>query len=152
MGKLAFFISSLAFALAAAGVAPVASCGAKGGASKRVTSEDRAKLEKGVWGGEHIRLEVTDDGAQVEYDCAHSTITQSIAPDRDGKFDVRGDFVPERGGPVRRDEPPPTRPARYAGRVSGDTLTLSVTLTDTGEHAGDFTLTRGSSGRVMKCR
>lgn len=152
MSKLTLFITSLALALAAAGVAPVASCGAKGGAGKKVASEDRAKLAKGVWGGEHIRLEVTDEGAQVEYDCAHSTITERIAPDRDGKFDVKADFVPESGGPVRRDQPPPTRPARYVGRVSGDTMTLAVTLTDTGEHAGDYVLTRGSSGRVMKCR
>jgi|ERR1043166_2196014 hypothetical protein len=151
MSRLALFISALAFALALTGVVESASCGAKGGASK-VSVEDGKRLEKGGWGGEHIRLSVTDGGAEVEYDCAHSTITKPIVLDGDGRFDVRADFVVEHGGPIRRDQPPPVRPARYAGRVEGDTMTLAVTLTDTGESAGNFTLTRGSSGRLMKCR
>jgi hypothetical protein len=151
MSRLALFTSALAFALALAGVAESASCGARGGASK-VSVGDGKRLEKGGWGGEHIRLEVTDGGAEVEHDCAHGTITKPIVLDSDGRFDVRADFVVERGGPVRRDQPPPTRPARYSGRVEGDNMTLSVTLTDTGEDAGTFTLTRGSSGRLMKCR
>lgn len=151
MSRLALFISALASALALAGVVESASCGAKGGAG-RVSVEGGERLEKGGWGGEHVRLVVTDGGAQVEHDCAHSTITKPIVLDKDGRFDVPADFVVERGGPIRRDQPPAVRPARYAGRVEGDTMTLTVTLTDTGEDAGTFTLTRGSSGRLMKCR
>ena len=41
--------------------------------------------------------------------------------------------------------------ARYTGRVDGKTLTLTVTLADTGRVVGTFTLTRGSSGRLFKC-
>lgn len=151
MSRLALSISALAFALALAGGVESASCGARGGANK-VSVEAGKRLEKGGWGGEHIRLEVTDSGAEVEHDCAHGTIARPIVLDGDGRFDVKADFVVERGGPVRRDQPPTVRPARYAGRVEGDTMTLAVTLTDTGEDAGTFTLTRGSSGRLMKCR
>lgn len=109
-------------------------------------------LAAGVWGGEHIRLEVTGGGAQVTYDCAHSTIDQPIVPDGDGNFKVEGKFTREHGGPVRRDEEIKSRPARYTGRVRDKVMTLTVTLTDTDEAAGTFTLTQGSEGRIMKCR
>ena len=45
-------------------------------------------LPVGLWGGEHISLEVTEQGATIEYDCAHATIEQRIALDRRGRFDV----------------------------------------------------------------
>src|SRR3979411_2412047 len=47
-------------------------------------------LPVGLWGGEHISMEVTGQGATVEYDCAHATIGQRIALDRRGRFDVPG--------------------------------------------------------------
>jgi hypothetical protein len=158
MTKTAVFLSALAFGLALAGLGQGAACGKRrvaGKVSAENSSTTAAKggpMAKGVWGGDHIRFDVTDSGASVEHDCAHATIEQPIALDSEGRFDSKAVYVVERGGPVRRDAPPPTRPARYAGRVSGDTLTLTVTLTDTDEDAGSYTLTRGSEGRIMKCR
>ena len=32
-------------------------------------------LPNGVWGGEHIRMDVTDSGADIEFDCARGTVT-----------------------------------------------------------------------------
>lgn len=156
MTKTAVFISALAFGLALAALAHGAACDTKGDAVK-VSAEnssgaDGGRLTPGVWGGDHIRLEVSDAGAAVEHDCAHAEIEQPITLDAQGRFDSKATYTVERGGPVRRDQPPAQRPARYAGRVSGDTLTLTVTLTDTDEDAGTYTLTRGSDGRVTKCR
>ena len=157
MTKTAVFASALAFGLAIAGLAQGAACGTWG-ADGKVSSENKSapanggRLANGVWGGDHIRIDVTDAGASVEFDCAHAQIEQPFALDSGGRFDINATYVVERGGPVRRDRPPPVRPARYAGRVGGDTLTLTVTLTDTDEDAGTYTLTRGSEGRVMKCR
>jgi len=157
MTKTTMFISALAFGFALAGLGQAAACGAKGGAGK-VSAENSSggvnveRLAPGVWGGDHIRFEVTGAGASIEHDCAHATIEQPVALDSEGRFDSKATYVVERGGPIRRDRPPPVRPARYKGKVSGDTLTLNVTLTDTDEDAGSFTLTRGSEGRVMKCR
>jgi hypothetical protein len=31
-------------------------------------------VQKGVWGGPHIIVEVTDNGAKIEHDCADGTI------------------------------------------------------------------------------
>jgi hypothetical protein len=157
MTKTAMFISALAFGLALAGLGQVAACGARGDAGKVSAKKSSnganvERLAKGMWGGDHIRFEVTDAGASIEHDCAHASIEQPVALDSEGRFDSKATYVVERGGPIRRDQPPPTRPARYKGQVSGDTLTLNVTLTDTNEDAGSFTLTRGSEGRIMKCR
>lgn len=107
----------------------------------------------GAWGGEHIRLQVTDKGASLEYDCAHGTIDQPLKLDAEGRFDVRGTHTRERGGPVRRDDQPDNHPARYTGRVEGRTMTLSVLLLDSPSAKADtYTLTQGEAGRLMKCR
>lgn len=105
----------------------------------------------GPWGGTHIALEVTDKGGQVEYDCAHGTLDEPLVLDSRGRFDVHGSHTPEHGGPIRDGEPSLSRPAHYSGRVDDDRMTLTVTLTDTGEPIGSFTLTRGEAGRVLKC-
>ncbi|HEY0321746.1 MAG TPA: hypothetical protein VGC66_12365 [Pyrinomonadaceae bacterium] len=115
-------------------------------------TRDNSSIPAGVWGGEHIRLQVTDKGAEAEYDCAHGTIDAPIVLNREGRFDVAGGFVPERSGPIRRGQGSNNRPARYVGKVDGDTMTLTVTLTDSSEKVGPFTLTRGSDGRLFKCR
>jgi hypothetical protein len=105
----------------------------------------------GSWGGPHISLEITATGARVEYDCAHGTIDGPIIPDRSGQFEAMGTHTAEHGGPVREDEEEAGRPARYRGKVSGKTLTLTVTLADSGEEVGTFTLTRGATPRLTKC-
>jgi len=69
----------------------------------------------GTWGGEHIGLEVTEQGGQVEYDCAHGTIDQKVVADAHGRFDLRGTHAREHGGPVRKDETADSHPARFAG-------------------------------------
>jgi hypothetical protein len=105
----------------------------------------------GTWGGAHIALEVTADRGRIEYDCAHGDLAGSLALDQSGRFDVMGTHSPEHGGPVREDEKPVLRPARYAGRVEGGRMTLGVTLTDTGDILGTFTLSQGVAGRLTKC-
>ena len=106
---------------------------------------------KGIWGGDHISMEVADSGAEINYDCAHGSITEKIAPDRDGKFLVKGSHVREHPGPIRSDEDQSGRPATYHGLIDGETMTLTVTLTGSKETVGTFTLTHGKSGRVRKC-
>ena len=114
--------------------------------------ESSRRLARGVWGGVHIRLEVTGSGANIEYDCANSTIDGPIILDRRGNFNVRGKYIPEHGGPVRRDEENTGYSVHYVGHVIGKELTLAITNPDRKETIGNFTLTRGSEGRVMKCR
>ncbi|HEV2803260.1 MAG TPA: hypothetical protein VGW12_22555 [Pyrinomonadaceae bacterium] len=109
-------------------------------------------LTSGVWGGAHIRLDVEEKGATVQYDCAHGSIDERLALDSEGRFDARGTFVHEGGGSIRVRINRVPQPARYEGRVSGGRLNLTVTLTETAQTIGTYTLTRGSEGRVRKCR
>jgi hypothetical protein len=109
------------------------------------------RVATGAWGGTSIRLEVTAQGATIEYDCAHGTIDEPLVTDRDGRFTASGTHVREHGGPIRQDEQPDRHPARYQGQLTGDTLRLIVMLTDLQQNVGTFTLMRGVTGRVFKC-
>jgi hypothetical protein len=113
--------------------------------------EDR--LPTGTWGGEHLAFEVTAEGGRLEYDCAHGDLGEPLIVDQSGRFDVTGTHTPEHGGPVREDEKLVSHPARYVGRVDGNrmTLTVTVTVTNTAETLGTFALTRGVAGQLLKC-
>jgi hypothetical protein len=111
---------------------------------------DARAVTLGRWGGEHIVLEISVKGAEVEFDCAHGQVTQPITVDKHGDFDVAGTFTPDHSGPVRRDEDPPQVPARYSGHVDGQIMSLTVILGE--EKLGFFTLTRGSASNLRKCR
>jgi hypothetical protein len=116
--------------------------------SSPTAAGDRRTLAPGSWGGNHVALEVTSSGGTVEFDCAHGTITEPIALDDDGRFDAAGTYVREHGGPVREGEED-ARPARYGGRVQGQTMTLTITVA--GESVGPFELERGRTPRITKC-
>ena len=126
-------------------------CGTKGGAINKIPVERNDKLATGIWGGEHIRAEVSDKGAEIEFDCAHGAIEEAIVLNANGGFDVSGKFAPQHGGPVRNDEVSNGISVHYIGRVQDSELTLTIVNTDTKETIGDFTLTHGSEGRLKKC-
>ena len=114
------------------------------------TLKDSKTIATGMWGGEHILLEVSGNGAEAEFDCARGHITQPLALNGHGDFDLSGTFTPEHGGPVRRDETPTPLLARYSGHVDGDSMTLTVTLEK--DNVGTFTLGRGQPPNLRKCR
>lgn len=105
----------------------------------------------GIWGGDHISLTVTTTDSHLEFDCAHGTVPGMLTADRRGAFMARGTFVRERGGPIRQNEEPTGDAAFYSGRVTGDTMQLTVRLLDPDTLIGTFDLTRGVAGRVVKC-
>ena len=104
----------------------------------------------GTWGGDHVNLTIGMSGGVLEYDCAHGTIDAAFATDSEGRFDLVGTHVPEHPGPIE-DKPPIVHPARYSGSTDGTTLTLTVTLSDTGEVLGPYRLTRSTAARIVKC-
>jgi len=109
------------------------------------------RVSNGTWGGDHVGMEVTDDGATLDYDCAHGTIDEPLVLDGQGDFDVTGTHVTEHFGPQPGDGKSDSHPARYTGHVEGESMTLTVTLTDTQEEFGTFKLAFGASPRVVKC-
>lgn len=133
--------------------------------------EKMNSLATGMWGGAHVRLDLGERGATLEYDCAHGTIDELISLDAEGRFDVRGTHETEQGGAIttgisvaNEDENNATAAAaaatgaaantqlvRYVGLVKGDVMTLSVIHADTKQDFGTFTLKRGASARLFKC-
>ena len=110
------------------------------------------RIPIGTWGGEHIRVEIHDDSATVEYDCAHGEIRGPVVMDHQGHFGLSGTHVRERHGPIRLGQAPAAQPAQYTGRVDGERMMLTVTLTDPQESVGTYTLVHGQPGRIWKCR
>src|ERR1041384_2035971 len=108
-------------------------------------------IKAGVWGGSQIGMVVTSDGAEISYPCARGTIKGRLTLDAKGNFRLTGSHVQEHPGPVRMDEKGNYHPARYTGKVTGDQITIRVTLTATKEDVGTFTLTYGRGSRVPRC-
>jgi hypothetical protein len=125
-----------------------------------LVSEPATNLQRGqdtsttpdVWGGSHVSMKVTPQGATLEFDCAHGSLLEAIKPNAKGEFAARGTYTPERGGPIMRDNPPRDLPATYQGSVDGDTMRLEIMLGDKNQGPEPFVLTRGKAGRVVKCR
>jgi len=107
-------------------------------------------IPTGTWGGDHVFLEVTESGAELEFDCAHGHIDEPLRVDVHGRFDVNGTFTPEHPGPVRRDESALQSKTRYVGRVAGETMVLTVVRNE--KELGSFSLVHGTRPRLKKCR
>lgn len=116
-----------------------------------MTVSTRTTVSAGTWGGNGIAVVVEPRSARIEYDCAHGEITEALTIDKDGYFDAKGIHVREMGGPIRQDNPNQGQPARYIGRVSANTMTLKVTLTDSGTVIGDYEVELGRNPRLHKC-
>lgn len=110
----------------------------------------RDALLPGMWGGEHLRFEVTQSGATMEFDCAHGTVDGKINVDRAGRFSVWGTFYPEHGGPTREGAESRGERVRLTGRVGGSIMKLTITRGKT--QLGTYALTRDGGARIFKCR
>jgi hypothetical protein len=111
-----------------------------------------SRLTTGTWGGAHIRVDVSRNGATVEYDCANGTIKGPLTFDRSGRFSWEGNHIRERGGPIRMDDNPQGVAVVYSGFIKDNIMTLRVKLKDSNDSLGEFTLERGGAGRLFKCR
>jgi hypothetical protein len=109
------------------------------------------RVPRGVWGGLHINMVVGARSALIEYDCARGTIEGRLGFDKQGKFEWRGTFTPERGGPIRADDESRGQPATYSGEIKGNTMTLTMKVSGSDE-TETFTLVKGKAGELFKCK
>jgi len=116
-----------------------------------VAVQEEGRMTKGTWGGNHILMEVTDEGAQVDFDCAHGNISEPLKVDTQGKFSAKGTYVRERGGPIRIGREEKGESVIYSGTTDGKTATVTVTSSVNDEVIGTFTLTLGKGSRLTKC-
>lgn len=114
-------------------------------------SAETRSVPSGEWGGQHVRVSIRADGGAVELDCAHGVIDESLALDSHQRFEAAGRYMPEHPGPVHEDELDQSRPARYRGRLDGETITFEIVFAN-GETVGPYTAGLGRPSRVVKCR
>jgi hypothetical protein len=120
------------------------------GVSVTAQTQRMRRIATGLWGGQHISIEVGEKSATIEYDCASGVINGPLVMDSNGNFNLRGIHKMERGGPVRADENPKEHPATYTGSIKGDTMTLTLKLEGLDEET--FTLEKGKQGELVKCK
>ena len=101
----------------------------------------------GTWGGDNAGLIAEDTSAHAHIGCTYGNVHQQIVADASGKFDVPGEHDIT-AYPVDRGI---QHPARYAGTILGQTMTLTVTLTDTAVTLGPVQLTLGKEPRMGPC-
>jgi hypothetical protein len=96
-----------------------------------------------------VKLSVADAGGRIEFDCAHGTLDSPLHVDTGGRFSVPGTLVRE-GGPAREGQEEERQSVRYAGRVAGRRLELSL-FGETGDPLGSFRLQLGARATLFKC-
>ncbi len=108
------------------------------------------RIPTGVWGGQHINIEVGEKSAKIEYDCASGVINGPLTVEANGSFKLRGTHRPERGGPIRANDDTKGQPATYTGSIKGNTMTLTLKVGDADTET--FTLEKGKEGELFKCK
>ena len=132
------------------------SCAGQMKASRPAQSGSAAptkSVRNGVWGGEHIRMEVNDSGADIEFDCARGSISQRLELDDKGRFKVQGIYIAETPAPAAVDGGLTTSSgvkATYTGTLSGASLRLEVFI-DGQDMPRTFDLVQGDQGHLAKC-
>ena len=106
----------------------------------------------GVWGGNHIRMEVYDSGADIEFDCARGSIPQRLQLDDEGRFKAPGIYIAQTPAPAAVDGGSPSSGvnATYTGILSGLSLRLQVFI-DGQDTPRIFDLVHGDQGHLAKC-
>jgi hypothetical protein len=84
-------------------------------------------LAIGTWGGNEAGVLVGDTLTHVHIGCTFGDLRGRVTLDADGRFTRTGSYV-LRAYPVQIG---PSMPATFTGRVSGQTLTISVAVRDT---------------------
>jgi hypothetical protein len=101
----------------------------------------------GTWGGDNAGLIVTDTDVHVHIGCTLGDAVGPIHPDANGRFEATGTYNVD-AYPVDRGI---THPATFSGQVVGQTMTLTVSLTDTARVLGPVTLIYGKEPKMGPC-
>jgi hypothetical protein len=101
----------------------------------------------GTWGGDNAGMIITGNDVHVHIGCTLGNTVRPIHPDANGRFEASGTYNVD-AYPVDRGI---VHPATFSGRIVGQTMTLTVTLTDTGQVLGPVTLVYGKEPQMGPC-
>ena len=74
-----------------------------------------------------------------------------LALDAKGRFSCKGLYEKEHSGADRREQGRDSHPAHFSGWSDGRKMMLLITLTDTGQTIGEFSLSLGQEPQLTKC-
>ena len=111
------------------------------------TSVDPITDIDGTWGGDNAGLIATDTVAHVHIGCTLGYAKTPILIQADGSFEATGTYNVD-AFPIDRGI---IHPARFSGRITGKTMTLTVVLTDDGRQLGPVTLVLGKEPVMGPC-
>lgn len=104
---------------------------------------------EGSWGGAEASLTLSAAGGALTFQCGSGVVQSGWTLTNDGIFTAAGTYT-FAGGPV-----PPggfqSHPARFSGKISGSTLTLTVAVLDLQQALGPYRLTRGGPDVTPRC-
>ena len=112
-----------------------------GAIATRITEVD------GTWGGDNAGLIADNTDVHVHIGCTLGNATGPIRPDANGRFEATGTYNVD-AHPVDRGI---THPARFTGQIVGETMLLTVALTDTALVLGPVTLIYGKEPKMGPC-
>ena len=101
----------------------------------------------GTWGGDNAGLIVSDTDVHVHIGCTLGDAIGPIHLDDRGRFEANGTYNVD-AFPVDRGI---VHPAIFSGQVTGQTMTLTVSLTDTARVLGPVTLVYGKEPKMGPC-
>ena len=101
----------------------------------------------GTWGGDNAGLIVTGTDVHVHIGCTLGDAVGPIVADENGRFEVSGTYNVD-AYPVNRGI---THPATFSGQIVGQSMTLTVSLTDTARVLGPVTLVYGKEPKMGPC-
>ena len=101
----------------------------------------------GTWGGDNAGMIVNGNDVHVHIGCTLGDAAGPIHPDANGQFELTATYNVD-AYPVNRGI---THPATFSGQIVGQTMTLTVSLTDTGQVLGPVTLVYGKEPKMGPC-
>jgi len=101
----------------------------------------------GTWGGDNAGMIITGTDVHVHIGCTVGDAVGPIRTDADGRFQATGTYNVD-AYPVNRGI---EHPARFSGQIVGQSMTLTVTLTDTARVLGPVTLIYGKEPKMGPC-
>ncbi len=101
----------------------------------------------GTWGGDNAGMIVSSTEVHVHIGCTLGNAPAPINPDSRGRFTASGTYNVD-AYPVDRGI---THAATFTGQITGRTMTLTVTLTDTRQVLGPVTLSYGKEPKMGPC-
>jgi len=108
-------------------------------------------LPLGNWGGEGAGLIVSDTAMHLHVGCTFGDASGRIVLNANGAFDVAGSYMLH-AFPIAVG---PTVPARFTGRLDGNTVTVTATVNDTVEKKtvvmGPVTVVFGADAKLGPC-